>query len=58
MNNPHEVDHCDIGDLSESDILDDEGVDVFILFADVDPKDKYAVAERKAEWVDLFGDWS
>lgn len=47
------LDGCDI-DFAADPLADDD-IDAFALFADIDPDDEAAVAERRAQWRDLFG---
>lgn len=52
-----ELDGClsDVENIEEEQTSDDD-IDAVVLFADVDPNDKKAVAKRKKEWQKVFAD--
>lgn len=53
----NEVDPCGSGGIgvTEEEALDDDDLDGFLLFADIDPADEAAIAARKSEWEALDG---
>lgn len=46
---------CDGAMFGDVEPLKDDDIDAVVLFADVDPEDRYAVAERRAEWAEVLG---
>ena len=44
---------CERGDFLKAEPVEDADIDAWLLFADVDPEDPTAVAQRASEWLVL-----
>jgi hypothetical protein len=49
-----DLDGCCDDDFDMADESTDDDLDALVLFADVEFLDREAVAERRAEWAELF----
>jgi hypothetical protein len=54
MPNDDDLDGCCDADFDMADESTDDDLDALVLFADVDFADRWVVAERRAEWAELF----